>query len=265
MLTVPVLSHAAIIETTGAVEQIAVPPSVTIGSLQSNDKIFAFQERSLMRLSQDVLVDVTQPGVVIYSSDLTHGTIPRNTVVDVYYLHFDPVDYTTPHQSAFGSITFDRDVAGIILGANNLVATDSLLGAPGTAYDLTNGVNLTPQDAVVLMTDRRTVIVDFNAGGGRDPLRIITVLPPVEGDIDGDGFVGVVDLNIVLSKWNLDVGPDDPSGADPTGDGFVGVADLNMILGNWNAGIPPAVTVPEPASILWAPLLALWRSRRGRK
>jgi hypothetical protein len=186
-------------------------------------------------------------------------------VVDVYYLHFDPVDYTTPHQSAFGSITFDRDVAGIILGANNLVATDSLLGAPGTAYDLTNGVNLTPQDAVVLMTDRRTVIVDFNAGGGRDPLRIITVLPPVEGDIDGDGFVGVVDLNIVLSKWNLDVGPDDPSGADPTGDGFVGVADLNMILGNWNAGIPPAVTVPEPASILWAPLLALWRSRRGRK
>lgn len=66
LLTVPVLSHAAIIGTTGAVEQIAAPPSVMIGSLESNDTIFAFQERSLMRLGQDVLVDVTQPGVVIY-------------------------------------------------------------------------------------------------------------------------------------------------------------------------------------------------------
>ncbi len=59
------------------------------------------------------------------------------------------------------------------------------------------------------------------------------------GDLDGDGFVGINDLNIVLGNWNLNVPPADPL-ADPSGDGFVGIEDLNTVLGNWNAGTPPA-------------------------
>jgi hypothetical protein len=38
---------------------------------------------------------------------------------------------------------------------------------------------------------------------------------------------------------------------DINGDGFVGIADLNIVLGNWNAGTPPATgtpSIPEPAS-----------------
>ena len=70
------------------------------------------------------------------------------------------------------------------------------------------------------------------------------------GDLNGDGFVGIADLNIVLGAWNQNVPPGDPL-ADPTGDGFVGIADLNIVLGNWNAGTPPAdgAAVPEPASL----------------
>jgi PEP-CTERM motif len=73
---------------------------------------------------------------------------------------------------------------------------------------------------------------------------------PLEGDLDGDGFVGINDLNLVLSNWNLNVPPGDPL-ADPSGDGFVGIEDLNTVLGNWNAGTPPAAgaAVPEPASL----------------
>ena len=51
-------------------------------------------------------------------------------------------------------------------------------------------------------------------------------------------IVGIDDLNIVLSNWNLAVPPGDPL-ADPSGDGFVGIDDLNVVLGNWNAGTPP--------------------------
>jgi FG-GAP repeat len=73
----------------------------------------------------------------------------------------------------------------------------------------------------------------------------------LDGDLDGDGFVGIADLNIVLGNWNQNVPPGDPL-ADPTGDGFVGIADLNIVLGNWNAGTPPSdatAAIPEPTPL----------------
>ncbi len=74
----------------------------------------------------------------------------------------------------------------------------------------------------------------------------------IQGDLNGDGFVGIADLNIALGNWNQDVTPGDLLLGDPTGDGFVGIADLNTILGNWNSGIPsPAVgaSIPEPSAL----------------
>ncbi len=86
------------------------------------------------------------------------------------------------------------------------------------------------------------------------------------GDLNTDGFVGIEDLNLVLSHWNQNTTRGDPLTGDPTGDGFVGIEDLNVVLGNWNAGTaPPQVSamVPEPASVLlWVGLLAM--GRRGR-
>ncbi len=78
------------------------------------------------------------------------------------------------------------------------------------------------------MTVNTDQFLNFNEGD----------LSAVPGDLNGDGFVGITDLNIVLGNWNLNVPPADPL-ADPSGDGFVGIEDLNAILGNWNAGTPP--------------------------
>ncbi len=81
--------------------------------------------------------------------------------------------------------------------------------------------------------------------------RIVDIVPePIVGDLDGDWFVGVTDLNIVLSNWNQ-IAPLDDSRADPSGDGFVGIADLGVILGNWNGGNPPPTdtsSIPEPST-----------------
>jgi len=86
--------------------------------------------------------------------------------------------------------------------------------------------------------------------------------PPVTGDLDGDGFVGINDLNIVLKVWNENVGDDHK--ADPSGDNFVGIDDLNLVLGNWNGGIPPASssTVPEPSTAVFLMTLSVSRILR---
>ncbi len=73
----------------------------------------------------------------------------------------------------------------------------------------------------------------FNANVGEYTLRLAAAPP---GDLNVDGFVGVSDLQIVLSNWNQNVPVGDVSRGDSTFDGYVGIDDLNFVLSNWNAG-----------------------------
>jgi hypothetical protein len=137
---------------------------------------------------------------------------------------------------------------------------------------------LIADDVAVLSTDlaslqRLTLLNDANAYGDAVTwwdnilVRVDPDLPTLAGDLNGDGFVGIADLNIVLGAWNQNVSAGDPLAGDPSGDGFVGIEDLNTVLGNWNAGAPPTAAVPEPATgvLLLTSLLIQGRmfSRKG--
>jgi hypothetical protein len=68
------------------------------------------------------------------------------------------------------------------------------------------------------------------------------VAPPLLGDLNGDGFVGQGDLNIVLSQWGKGAPPHDPitdPRADANHDNFVGQGDLNIVLADWGKGTLP--------------------------
>jgi hypothetical protein len=95
---------------------------------------------------------------------------------------------------------------------------------------------------------------------------LTTFTPAPTGDLDGDGFVGITDLNIVLGNWNQSVPPGNPL-ADPSDDGFVGIEDLNVILGNWNVGTPPpalGTDIPEPAALTLLTVGSITLFRRPR-
>lgn len=84
--------------------------------------------------------------------------------------------------------------------------------------------------------------------------RLVSGLP-IPGDLDYDGFVGISDLNLVLSNWNVNAGPGVFQVGDTNADGFVGIEDLNFVLSNWNLGTPPAdvsAMIPEPGTLAMA-------------
>ena len=90
-------------------------------------------------------------------------------------------------------------------------------------------------------------------------------LSPLNGDVNGDGFVGGDDLTIILTNWGQSVTGREQG--DLNGDFFVGGDDYSEVLSHWGTGIPPQSVVagtPEPATLglLLMGGLALLRRRR---
>ncbi|MEZ6192248.1 MAG: DUF4832 domain-containing protein [Phycisphaerales bacterium] len=152
------------------------------------------------------------------------------------------------------SFSLDEDPRTWLPGSINISALlDIPSDAPAGDYDLFFSL----PDPAATLADRPEYAIQLANPGlwdpatGRHDLGITISLGTVlEGDIDGDGFVGISDLNIILGAWNQTVTPGDALAGDLSGDGFVGIGDLGFVLGNWNAGTPPTAgsNVPEPIS-----------------
>ncbi|MEE2718541.1 MAG: dockerin type I domain-containing protein, partial [Planctomycetota bacterium] len=73
------------------------------------------------------------------------------------------------------------------------------------------------------------------SGWNVDDVRLRGIVPndQIPGDLNGDGFVGVDDLLIIIANWGP-CGPVCP--ADINGDGVVGVDDLLIVIANWGPG-----------------------------
>ncbi len=93
-------------------------------------------------------------------------------------------------------------------------------------------------------------------------------LAHIDADVNADGFVGLGDLDILLSHWNQTVPLGDKTQGDlaGSGDGFIGLSDLDVILNSWNQGTPPAVAtiIPEPTTTTYL-LLALGAVYRRKR
>ena len=60
---------------------------------------------------------------------------------------------------------------------------------------------------------------------------IIIINPPIPGDADGDGIVGILDILVVIADW----GPcEGECNGDVNGDGVASILDLLVIIANWS-------------------------------
>ncbi|GAB4186823.1 MAG: hypothetical protein Kow00105_01420 [Phycisphaeraceae bacterium] len=209
----------------------------------------------------DLLVD--SQGDLLLSFDLS-----LSTTGTIYNHPLEEANDGAPNAAAvitFPALGVDSHVAfGTRLGGN--------LGSPSGNFPLSVGGPLPPVAhnglvaRVTVLNDSSATIagtVYFSSDGVTSFGVPYTTPVGIDGDLDGDGFVGISDLNIVLGNWNQNVTAGNKLQGDPSGDGFVGIDDLNTVLGNWNAGTPPATAaVPEPTTLALFGMAGLAMLRR---
>ncbi len=148
-----------------------------------------FQEREKFILPTSVAIDINASGLFGRTAGFapSNARISENSEVDSFWIHFDPIG-TPANMTRIGTITFDQDILGIIVGVNGginqthpdntLGLSNSVLGLPGIGYDFTI-TDLFPGggDQISLSADRRTIGFTLISGPGSDNMRVITAVP----------------------------------------------------------------------------------------
>lgn len=182
------------------------PASVELDALVSDTLIFMFIEKENHILTNDIILDLSEPGDYFDDSiipdslqtwDLLNpGVIPAGTEVHSIYFHYDNETYNQTfnlfnYLNCIGQfqvnaqITFNYPVLGIIMRASgnqpNLLNSDSELGLSTVDYcehNLTHfpGINIADgcqSDRFILSADRMTLTLKNNTDIHHDNYRVV--------------------------------------------------------------------------------------------
>jgi len=171
---------AALVNAGGTMFQLLPPPTnVSQNVLESDVAIFAFPELAAVLLGHDLVVDASLPGHYDELADLTGGVIPAGTAVNSYLLHQDNDPDVPGSPLRTGSVTFQEQILGVLIGDQWLQNTDGLLGLPTTTYGPGphRGLELWALDEFTLSEDLHTLTLTQVTHSFQDQVRIVTAVP----------------------------------------------------------------------------------------
>ncbi len=156
----------------------SAPPNVQQGKITSNTLTTAFQEKQNLTLTNALNVDISTPGTFATTVSLTPGTLAAGTQIDSFLFYTDPTSNTGITQFT-GSLTFNRNILGLIVLSGSQDSTDALLGAAGTVYPSSvsnRGLEFQAAsgDTITLSNNDQTLNYTFNTGNSVDEVRVIT-------------------------------------------------------------------------------------------
>ncbi len=153
------------------------------------------------------------PAAPIFTVDITLTGLEAGDVFDFYLLDL--------------VVVWSEGIAGAFSTQGHL-SLDSGGDAVADGTLTIHGVDPDPP----LPVPNAAFLVDYIDGPTEGGPATITVLPL--GDLDGDGFVGILDFLDLLAAWGPCAAPCPPScPADLDGDCSVGIIDLLTLLANW--------------------------------
>jgi hypothetical protein len=143
-----------------------------------SDNILVFREREAYSLPTDLTIEADEAGLYDATSTLSESTLSSGTSVDSFYVHVDHPE--SSRQQKTGSVTFDRDILGLVITSDAMVAANDVLAVSelSTEYPTASGQEFgleldSEDDSVEIDADGRTLLLDVSTGSKSDSLRVI--------------------------------------------------------------------------------------------
>ena len=177
---------SGVLQTTGMMKFVPPGPGFVPGAYEDSEHITVFLEQRKVTLSNDLHVDLADPGEFRKIRHDQGPVLLKGTRVRSYLLQLDPVGQLPkldPAKSRVqGQITFDQPILGLLASNDKLLATDQSLGHTKADYGkLPRGVeppkpklpNAEGRDVVILAADQRTLTLNIAAGSAVDQIRVL--------------------------------------------------------------------------------------------
>ena len=192
-------------------------------------------------------------GVVTLSQDVYGFEIGEEYVVAFQAKGIDGFSGVNPFEVSLGGVDVTFDGETVV--------------SPGESWELYISDPITATDEIMELLFYDAGDVSYYQVSFLDDVQIFRInasAPILPGDLDGNGFVGSSDLDIVRANWGQSVTPGDFAAGDPSGDGLVGSADLDVVRANWGQTAPSAVPEPSLAMLFLTALGCGMIRMRGR-
>ena len=191
-------------------------------------------------------------------TDWFRFSLDQRSLVDIVVTPVGPTYNSNDLGQIIGTERENLTLAIYDSGLNLISSLDSPIGVAETVTDLLGESGdeffIRVQNDAVGASNRRNQFYTLEVSTVSAPIQ-------VQGDFDGDGFVGLSDLNILGANFNT-LGGASLADGDADGDGNVNLSDLNILGANWNP--EPTVAVPEPTTLLLG-MLAIGFAYRSRR